>query len=110
MPWRRRRFPWGSDVPWGWGVWAEISADDFARYRALYDDPRQGREVPFEGTIANEIEQYDAGTLGLLVSIHLTTARLRPALTVLDERHELAHQQREGVDDAWVFATLHRYL
>ena len=98
----------GRGLPFGWGVWVQVSQKHLFRYIELFRDEAQGVEPPFAGTIANSIEGYPE-TRGVAVSAQLTTPDLRPALTVLDRSHPLFGQQHDGVTEGWVLRTLHQY-
>jgi hypothetical protein len=101
----------GEDEACAWGVWAEVSATAFARTRALWDDPAQHDEPPFEATLANALTGYSA-TLGLPGAIILSGPEVIPTFVLANELdHPLAREQRDGVHPErvieWLFAHLH---
>ena len=94
-----------------WGVWAEVNEASFHRTRALWDDPAQHDEPPFEGTLANALTCYSA-TLGLPGEVTLSGPESIPTFVLADGLdHPLAHEQRSGVHPErvveWLFAHLH---
>jgi hypothetical protein len=80
-----------------WGVWVEVSGADWERAYELWDDPKQNREPPFPGTLANALRGYE-GTIGLPGRVRLTGPKTAP-LFELDANvdHPIAREQREGV-------------
>jgi hypothetical protein len=80
-----------------WGVWVEVSGADWQRTYDLWDDPNQGKEPSFPGTLANALRGYE-GTLGLPGRVQLTGPKTAP-LFELDASvdHPLAREQRQGV-------------
>lgn len=90
----------GTDDYFGWGPWAEVDAEVFARYLELYDE--DGREEPpVPGKLANRLEAYPGVTLGTRVLIQFQDPGERPILTLLEnDKSRLAQEQREGIDAA----------
>lgn len=82
----------------GWGVWVELSEQDFYRYLELYD--KDGSSEPMvPGTIANAIPGYPP-TLGLPVMVQFQSSSSRPTVHVpRDAVHPLAQEQAKGIDD-----------
>jgi hypothetical protein len=78
------------------GVWVEVSQRAFDRYVELFDDPAQGQEPPFSGTLATVVPGVPP-TEGLPVEIRLTSAKTRPEVRVLDSSHPLARHQAQGL-------------
>jgi hypothetical protein len=99
----------GERRDFGWGVWAEVSREAYARYYELWDSPNQSREPAFPGRLANALPGYET-SLGLPLMVQLTSAEERPALTVADSAHSLAREQREGVYPERVLEWLAEYL
>ena len=80
-----------------WGVWVEVSAADWDRAYKLWNSPKQGKEPPFPGRLANALRGYD-GTLGLPGRVRLTRPKDSPLFELdPDVDHPLAREQREGV-------------
>ncbi len=93
------------DAPFAWGVWVEVSADDFWTYVRMYRD--DGRSHPsFPGRIANNIAAYPS-SLDLEVSIQLALAGDRPVVSVVDVNHPLGRDQQHGISVERVLALLH---
>ena len=80
-----------------WGVWVEVSGDDWQRAYDLWNDAKQAKEPPFPGTLANALRGYE-GTLGLPGRVRLMGRKKMP-LFELDPGvdHPLAREQSEGV-------------
>lgn len=93
---------------WGWGVWAEVSEETIARFRAVFGT--DGSHLPREsGVLANPIAAYE-DTLGLPLEIQFIQADKRPLLYLPEGvDHPLAHDQRNGYDDARYHAILALY-
>ena len=87
----------GVETPFRWGVWVELSVQDFRRVSDLHDDPDQASTPAFAAKLANDLVGYD-DTLDLPCSLQLTGLRTRPAV-VFDEdvQHPFAVEQRAGV-------------
>ena len=80
-----------------WGVWVEVSPSDWERAYELWDDPKQAKQPPFPGTLANTLRGYE-GTLGLPGRVRLTGPTTAPLFELAaDVAHPLAREQREGV-------------
>jgi len=81
-----------------WGLWAEVSADAFARIVELWSDPNQSDEPPLPGELANVIPSYRE-TLGLPLSVHLTGPTSRPRLRFTNGvSHAFVQECENGVD------------
>ncbi len=80
-----------------WGVWAEVTKEAHDFYLDNYsNDLAEGTK--FEGTLANAIPGFPDAA-GETVDVELQNAKGRPLLSFLrSAEHELAHDQRGGVD------------
>jgi hypothetical protein len=67
----------GVDRPYSWGVWVEVSFDDFKRVKELWNDPNQSSVPPFAGRLANAIHCYPE-SLGLAGTAHLVSPQQIP--------------------------------
>lgn len=86
----------GTDQAFGWGFWAEVSAEDFERYHAHFND--DGTDAtPFRGTLANSAPGYPA-SIGLPLEIRLGAATERPDFRALDTGHPVGREQASGID------------
>ncbi|MHC5022136.1 MAG: DUF2199 domain-containing protein [Planctomycetota bacterium] len=86
-----------TESPFVWGVWVELSIDDFEA--TIEDWETEGRESspPMLGRLANAIPCYDGGTLGLPVHLHTRPVGLRPIVDLPPVDHPLAVEQHEGI-------------
>lgn len=86
------------DGSYCWGIWVEVSEQDFYRYVELFSvDARS--EPPIHGTVANDIPCY-GGTLGLVVSVQFGKVTDRPTATVDPGcDHALCIEQRQGMSN-----------
>jgi hypothetical protein len=78
----------------GYGVWIETSEADWWRLAKTWNAPVPGQSVL--GRLANELNTYP-GSLNLRVS--LTTRDELPAVQI-DDDHQLATEQRDGIPEA----------
>lgn len=84
----------GDNSTFGFGPWVRLSEADF-----LAERDRPGGLAPFEGELATELPGYP-GSMGLRVSVTPGAEGERPLLWCLEERSELARDQREGITTA----------
>lgn len=84
------------DGYFGYGVWVEVSEQDFASLRELWDDEEGWRQGPFAGRLANEVVPHE-GTLGLPLRLRLRDVNLLPLVELDDAEHELVAEQRRGL-------------
>jgi hypothetical protein len=80
----------------GYGVWAEVSGDDWLQLGKLWRDERQAEAPPFAGSLANELEPYER-TLGLPLSLQLVSLERLPAVHLAEAPHSLVADQRHGI-------------
>lgn len=92
-----------------YGVWTEVTAQNFYRYADIFLEPLQRNEPAFDGTIANYVQGYEPTTLGLHVSVKLRSDRIRPWVTVKAADHPLAMEQERGITVDRVLEILHSY-
>lgn len=94
------------DGEFGWGVWVEVTDDDFFRYVAVYTQDARG-ESPAHGTLANVISSYE-DSAAERVTIQFGTSTERPKVhTLPDSQTSLAREQRNGMDAARYHHVLH---
>ncbi len=84
-----------------WGIWVEVSEEDFVRVGDHWEDPDQASLAPFAGALANEVPFLPDGAgpvLGLPGVAHFLGPHEYPEL-VLDPaiEHPFAVEQREGI-------------
>jgi hypothetical protein len=99
----------GEGRDFGWGVWAEVSPADYARYKQLWDSTEQRQEPAFLGHLANALPGCGAA-LGLRLRVHLESPAERPSVTIAEDQHPLAQDQRDGVHPERVLEWLSEYL
>ena len=88
----------GKAIPYNLGVWAEVARAALERIDELWDDPKQEREPPFDGTLANRVPLV-ANSLGLALVVRLSGPTTRPYFEITDESHELFAEQRRGISE-----------
>lgn len=88
----------GGDERFGWGVWVEVSENDYYGYLDAWDNDFEDELPPFVGQIANEIVPYP-GSAGLDVTIKTQSGGQRPLLTVISDSHPLGVDQRQGITE-----------
>jgi hypothetical protein len=71
-----------------WGVWAEVSEQDFRRYFDLWDADGVEAEPPFDGRLSGGISYY-ADSDQLAVRVHLRSGGKRPLFYVVSDQHAL---------------------
>jgi hypothetical protein len=81
-------------IDFGWGVWAEVSADTFRRYRELYDQDGSS-EPPAAGILANTPPGYAA--IEQALEIHFGPADQRPLFKPTASDSEFYREQIEGL-------------
>jgi hypothetical protein len=88
------------DDSFRFGVWAEISEDDFD---AVYEGWDDGSLVGFEypGTLDTSLD-YPVETRGLPVLLREREGGAAPAIEVLDREHPLGREQHDGISSARV--------
>ena len=94
------------ESPVSWGVWAEVSEDDFRRANELWSDPKQSQEPPFPGRLANQLPGYD-GALDITGFISLRDPANIPTMRLASPAdHPFVAEQRTGVPAACLAAWL----
>ena len=86
----------GWDEPYCIGIWVRVEADVFARVLALWEDPAQSDEPPFDVRLANDIPSFPE-TNGLPVQLQLTGPTSRPYVLVPPSAHPLHREQCDGI-------------
>lgn len=85
-----------------WGIWVEVSPDDFGRVVKLWRDPRQHETPPFRAELANQIPHYSPSE-GLEMEVQLVSPTKRPVARFLEaQEHEFVRQCRNGVSEGVV--------
>lgn len=86
----------GLEEPFIWGVWAEVSPQNFTRTNEMWRTEGRENDPPFDGWLASELFPYD-NTLNLKLRVQTQPVGRRPHYTVLEQEHALAREQREGI-------------
>lgn len=97
-----------TDFEYCFGVWVEVRADDFARYREHFDGDPPAGEGPYGGRLANAIPGYDDDAPD--VRAHLLPDGKRPRLEVSASDGALARDQRDGVELADLLRILQPFI
>lgn len=82
------------DGYFGYGVWTEVSPDDFRELARRWTEPEQASAV--DAVLANELAPYVA-TIGLAARLEPVSAVRLPSVEVADSVHPLAVDQRRGI-------------
>jgi hypothetical protein len=87
----------GRQDPCCWGIWVELSHENFGALAALWDDPPTNH-APIAATLANDLGGDYPPSLGLPGTIRFRDPKKIPFLT-LDAAvdHPFAREMREGV-------------
>lgn len=94
------------DGEFGWGVWVEVSHDDFFRYIEVYTKDACG-EAPAKGKLANVISSYP-DVKEEPVTIRFGNCDERPKILMnSDSQSSLAREQRNGMDGSRYHQILH---
>ena len=80
----------------GWGIWCQVSAQDFDVYGETFTQDRQAHLGPFQGHLANSLTGYPE-TAGLECRIIPKDGGLRPVVELVSTRHPLAQHQKDGI-------------
>jgi len=84
-----------SEKSYGWGVWVEVSEQNFFEYVDNYENDNSSRPS-FPGVVANKIPSYE-NTLSLTVQVQLGNETQRPTFTFIDKEHLLTQEQVNGI-------------
>ncbi|HZH07295.1 MAG TPA: DUF2199 domain-containing protein, partial [Lautropia sp.] len=91
------------------GVWSTLSAENFERYEATYDDPRQSLLGPMFGWFSTAIPDFP-GSAGLKCHVVPQDDNGRPLIELEPTDHPLAIAQYDGVTPAFASEYVHRHL
>lgn len=80
------------------GVWAELSAENFGRVMAIWDDDAQYSTPPVPAQLANALPFHE-NTAGLRLMLQLTGPNTRPDFALLPVEHTLFAEHALGVDE-----------
>jgi len=85
------------DDAFAWGLWAEVSKDDFFHSASICGKDGTG-EAPIAGKLANTPDGYE-GLEGHAVTISFRSASERPTFHLLPSKHKMYREQRKGISD-----------
>lgn len=87
-----------SDEAFGFGVWVSLSAENFRRYAATFEDEDQSKLGAMFGWFCNRIPTYP-DTLNLQTVVRPQDRRARPLVRVSDVHadHPLYLEQQSGI-------------
>jgi hypothetical protein len=90
-----------SDEVFAFGVWVSLSADNFRRYVATFEDPDQSKLGAMFGWFCNRIPYYPE-TLNLRTTVVPQDAGARPQVWISDVHadHPLYLEQQNGITRA----------
>ncbi len=86
----------GREEPFIWGVWAQVSREDFL---AIHERSKvEGREAdpPYQGVLHSPLPIY-GDTVNLELRVHTQIVGRRPHFEVVDSSHPLAQEQQQGM-------------
>ena len=87
-----------SDEVFLWGVWASVREEVFDEISECWNlAGRENIRGPFKGRIANSLSVYPT-TLNLKIQILIQRVGQRPLFLVEENDHQLATEQRLGID------------
>ena len=82
--------------PYNVGLWVEVSRTAFERIYALWDEPSQVAEPPFEARVANDLP-FMQSTLGTPAHLRLSGPTSRPEVFVSPLHEALYEAQVKGI-------------
>jgi len=87
-----------ADEDFAWGVWVQLSPEDFGRTVAQWDSEGRENDDPMPGRVCTGLPDYETSTLGLRCHVRTQPVGERPRIE-LDptEHHPLAVEQRNGI-------------
>lgn len=87
-----------TEAYFAWGVWVSLSAENFERYRASFEDPDQAKLGGMFGWLCNRLPCYP-DTLELQTSVLPQDGGQRPLVWVnqVHAAHPLYIDQRQGI-------------
>lgn len=100
----------GVERPCCWGIWCEVSAQDFEAIKRLWNDPDQCRHPPFVAKVANDLDGYPS-TAGLRGALSFRDPKQIPYFELSpDVEHPIVREVRSGVTPARVLEWLAPFL
>jgi hypothetical protein len=87
----------GEGEPFIWGVWVELSPEDYAKSEAGQSIEGRETERPCNGILATDIPFYGQPTERLPVLLREQPVGTRPIVSLAQEGHILWSEQRDGI-------------
>jgi hypothetical protein len=84
------------EEPFRWGVWVSLSEKNFNKMVELWNDAKLLEQPSYFGWLSNSIDLYPE-TLNLKTQIRSRDIKLRPFITLENNDHPLALEQRNGI-------------
>ena len=97
------------DEPFVWGVWAEVSDENFFRYQDLLGVAGREKEPAIPATLGSDIPLYPP-MLELAASVVHQVAGERPLIHLSESEHLLYTEQAQGITTRRVREILQWYL
>jgi hypothetical protein len=79
-----------------WGLWAEVSEEEFFYYRAHWNIPNTEDVLPLSGRLSGGVGPYPDSDQ-LPVTVNLQPNNQRPLFYVVSSEHPLGYDQRNGI-------------
>lgn len=86
----------GSKELFVYTIWVSLSATNFARTRALWNDAARAQEPPYFGWLSTSLPGYPA-TLNMKTLVHTRAVGLVPWIELEPTNHPLALEQLRGI-------------
>ena len=94
----------GRDQDYGWGVWIEISKEDFGAAVETWNDTDVSHLPKIQGKLANAVNQYRV-SMGLSGELELH-AEHRPLFRITEDS-EFGNDQLEGITETDILSYIH---
>ena len=89
-----------------WSIWSTLSEANFRRSADLWETPGRESEPPYFGWLSNQIPGYP-WTVNIRVLVRTQEVGVRPLIEVVEDGHQLAREQREGIDEPRLDELIH---
>jgi hypothetical protein len=86
----------GRQEPFIWGVWAQVSPEDFLAINERWKMEGREADPPYRGVLHSPLPIY-GDTLNLELRIHTQAVGRRPHFHIVDTAHPLGREQQEGM-------------
>lgn len=86
----------GSEDPFIWGVWVQLSEENFMEFQESLPKNERSNYGPYSGWLNVSMPAY-LETENLKVIIHIRNDGIRPNIEIKTNEHPLAIEQQEGI-------------